>query len=384
MTVAVASATPHEGIFNLEQALGAYFIERTEQIRMVLTAIVARQHTLIEGPPGTGKSMMLGAIGRGLGLTYWATQGDKFKKPESLFGPFSLRKLREQDVYEHNTDGSMATAQVVLLDEVYRFAGSTRDALLLALNERQFDNGTTRQSLPLMALFGGTNFVDDDEESAAFNDRFAVRMRVDRIDYTRNFQALLGLPEWADREFLTEAQLLSLQAEARHVPVPTGVIACLHGIARQLVSKGIDVSERRWIWSQSIMRAHAAVSGRKTVGDADLGVLRYTLGSGREQAREVATIVAHNVNPYGGKASELAEQAKEIHSRTIEAQTEDKMASMQAGIEGANKLKVIWNELTKLEAVAEKAGRACPEIAGRAAAVNDLRQNLRDAMMERE
>jgi MoxR-like ATPase len=42
--------------------LAAALIERDDEIDLVLTALVAREHVLLVGPPGTAKSLLLDSL----------------------------------------------------------------------------------------------------------------------------------------------------------------------------------------------------------------------------------------------------------------------------------------------------------------------------------
>lgn len=49
------------------------------------------------------------------------------------------------------------------------------NALLTLLNERAFDNGCSRCSVPLLCLIGASNELPESEELDALYDRFMIR-----------------------------------------------------------------------------------------------------------------------------------------------------------------------------------------------------------------
>ena len=51
-----------EKFSKLEDELDGLYMERREQIHGLLLALVAREHVLLLGPPGTAKSAVIGAI----------------------------------------------------------------------------------------------------------------------------------------------------------------------------------------------------------------------------------------------------------------------------------------------------------------------------------
>jgi len=84
-------------------------VERSEESRLVVLGMVAGEHVLLLGPPGTAKS----ALGRRLssicGGQFFQRLLTRFTTPEEIFGPLSLRAL-ENDEYRRCTTGFLPTA----------------------------------------------------------------------------------------------------------------------------------------------------------------------------------------------------------------------------------------------------------------------------------
>src|SRR4029453_4611042 len=70
--------------------LPAALIERDQEVDLVLTALVAREHVLLVGPPGCAKSLLLEAVMRWLGGTTFTCLLTRFTTPEELYGPVSV------------------------------------------------------------------------------------------------------------------------------------------------------------------------------------------------------------------------------------------------------------------------------------------------------
>ena len=77
--------------------LSAALIEREDEIDLVLAALVAGEHALLVGPPGSAKSALLDALLRWTGGTKFSLLLTKFTAPEEVCGPVSLAAKFQQD-----------------------------------------------------------------------------------------------------------------------------------------------------------------------------------------------------------------------------------------------------------------------------------------------
>src|SRR5215813_5859110 len=109
---------------SIERELTTTLIERDEVIRATLVALLARQHLVVLGPPGTGKSALVTSLSErigpqnGGGLQSFAYLMTRFTTPEELFGPVSVSGLK-RDEYVRITAGKLVEAELVFLDEIF-------------------------------------------------------------------------------------------------------------------------------------------------------------------------------------------------------------------------------------------------------------------------
>lgn len=78
-------------------------------------------------------------------------------------------------------DGYLPTAEVAFIDEIFKANSAILNALLTLLNERLFDNGSSRLSVPLLCLVGASNELPESEELDALYDRFLIRRHVSQV-----------------------------------------------------------------------------------------------------------------------------------------------------------------------------------------------------------
>ncbi len=123
-------------VTEIRDYLNAQFFEREAEVDAMLTAVLARQHTLLIGPAGTGKSALASELHRcidGLGYFQWLLT--KFSTTEEIFGPLSLARL-EEDLCDRNVEGKLPTVHLAFLDEIFKSNNAILNALLTMINER--------------------------------------------------------------------------------------------------------------------------------------------------------------------------------------------------------------------------------------------------------
>lgn len=391
----------------MEAQLTSVFIERTDAVRAVLVALLARQHCLLLGPPGAAKSELVNALARlignptGAGLSTFTYLMTRYTVPEELLGPISVQGLK-QDQYRRITTGRLPEAEIVFLDEIAKANSAILNCLLTVLQERCFDNDGRRVPVPLLSLYGASNELPQGEDLAALFDRFSLRLVV---DYTTDsgFGALLGLyrrrrqARWqalaaqvtasggtlapsattagAGGPGLTRADLALLQAAVAALPLPDGVAGALEQARRDLLAKGIVVSDRRYGWAADLLTANALLEGRVAAEEDDLSLLADAFWQLPEQRGEIRRLVARLANPLNARAVELGDQAASVRDGALAAQRDaglDEPAKMQAAIEAATKLKAIASQLGQLLEQAKAQGRPTGRIARVTGHVRDL------------
>lgn len=272
----------NEGVFEKEHILS-----------MTLLSAMAGESIFLLGPPGTAKSMVARKLKHVFDSpTCFEYLMSRFSTPDEIFGPVSINRLKNDDVYERCIQGYLPTATVVFLDEIWKAGPAIQNALLTAINERIYQNGTETIHLPMKALIAASNELPkEDEGLEALWDRFLVRIVSNCINDEKTFykmlrqksEAITTIPE---KLRITDEQYDTWQIQINDIEIPDDILKVITEI-RAGLKKAADaddvspldyyVSDRRWKKSIHLLQTSAFLNGRKSIDLTDLYLLAHVL-----------------------------------------------------------------------------------------------------------
>jgi MoxR-like ATPase len=269
-------------------------VGQEEVLEQILVALYARGHVLIEGVPGTAKTLMVRALAMSLGAEFKRVQFTPDLMPSDILGTnvFNLQEGRF-----HLVRGPIFT-DLLLADEVNRAPAKTQSALLEAMEERRVTiDGTSHPLSSFFSVFATQNPIEYEGTyplPEAQLDRFLLKLKVsypsaddeDRIlarfdaGFDSNDLAAAGLRAVATREHLQEAREAITGAPGRpglvRVPEPVAhYIRKLVRATRESQSLTVGGGPRASIALLLAAKAHAALKGRDFVIPDDVKALAY-------------------------------------------------------------------------------------------------------------
>ncbi|HEX3698689.1 MAG TPA: AAA family ATPase [Polyangia bacterium] len=265
------------------------YLDKSELVRLLLVTLVAGEHMLIVGPPGTAKSALVRHLARLIDARYFEYLLTRFSEPNEIFGPVDIKAFRE-GTYVRRVEAMLPEAEIVFLDEIFKSNSAILNALLSILNERRFFTGSVSLKVPLCSLFGATNEVPNDDALGAVFDRFLVRALSDNLDsfhfhglVERGIRGEIAEISGADeirRPLLALADIRKLQTRlGQYLQFPEEWMARYKGFIFQIRSEGVTISDRRVVKLLKLFAASAIIDGRATVNDGDFFVLKHVWNS---------------------------------------------------------------------------------------------------------
>lgn len=350
----------------ISEELAERFYERDDIVRTLLVSVLARQHSLVLGPPGTAKSELARELtSRIENAHYWEILLSKFTAPTRMFGPIDVGALSRGE-YRQVYDGRATRAHIAFIDEIFKCSTAALNETLALLNERLYhpENGGEPIHCPLISAITASNELPSGEDSAAIYDRLLVRVQVDYLADPSNFAALVRsaveLPTAATRTTVELAELQhAVEAEVPAVEVPDGIVDAVCTLRAALRRKELVSSDRRWRQAVRLLQASAYLDGRPAVSETDLSVLTHVLWDSPTERPTVEREVLTLVNPDAKEALDLSDAIDELETELDAKAGQSREALSEWAINEANKkLARAGKKLAKMRGDAEAAGRS--------------------------
>ncbi len=282
----------------LAHSLEERFLGKDEVIRLLLIAVLAGEHAVLIGPPGTAKSALLRTFARMMQANYFEYLLTRFTEPNEIFGPVDIAAFREGR-YVRRMEGMLPTAEIVFLDEVFKSNSAILNSLLTLLNERRYTSGGQVLKCPLLSAFGASNEVPSDEGLTAIYDRFILRIRSDNLD-AYHFQDLLQKGLQHEVMQLMDAPIVPIvharelaelhRAFAQRMRFSEEFFSQYKGLVFQIRAEGVSISDRRVVKMLKLFAASAYLDGRAQPDASDFFVLKHVWNN-EDQAAILDAIV---------------------------------------------------------------------------------------------
>ena len=260
----------------IENALRSVIRGNDEVVRLVLVAVLARGHLLIEGVPGVGKTTLAHALARALDCSFQRLQFTSDMLPSDVLGISVYSAIEQQFEFKA---GPVFT-NVLLADEINRTTPKTQSALLEAMNEGQVTVDGQSHHLPQPFLVVATQNPVEHHGTYPLPesqlDRFLLRVSMgypqagSEREILRSEAGAARLDEV--KPVATASDVIAMQEEVTRVRVDDSLVDYALEIVRRTRnsdSLSLGVSPRGSIMLSRAAQAMAFLDGRMFATPAD-------------------------------------------------------------------------------------------------------------------
>lgn len=335
--------TIRQKIATLLKALSKGLYEREEAIGLALLSAVAGESIFLLGPPGVGKSLIARrlkyAFSDGTSFEYLMS---KFSTPDEIFGPISIKKLKEEDQYKRITERYLPSANIVFLDEIWKAGPAIQNALLTILNEKIYRNGDEDMKVNIRGIITASNELPPPNQNLApIWDRFLIRLQVENIRKFQHFLQMITDTEElydnniANQDKISEAELELWNNAIHQIEVPAEVLNTLqllkikieqHNSSPNQLDNQIPIFDRRWKKIVRLLRTSAFLNGRLQVDLMDCFLMVHCLWSKPAQLDIIKEMVSESIRKHGySMAVNLSMLKKEVEDFENDVDSEIKV-----------------------------------------------------------
>lgn len=264
----------------IRDAIGQYIVGQEKMITLLLTALLADGHVLIEGVPGVAKTLTARLLSRVIDVDFKRIQFTPDLLPSDIIGTSVFNAQSSKFVFNKGP----LFSNFVLADEINRAPAKTQSALFEAMEERQItaDGITYLLDEPFMVI-ATQNPVDLEGTyrlPEAQIDRFLFKIIVDypKLEeeteiINRHHQRKQSIDMTKVTRVIDQQTLLDLRKQVKEIYVDEKIIsyiAKLSDATRNNPDFFLGASPRASIAILESAKAFAALNGRDFVNPDDI------------------------------------------------------------------------------------------------------------------
>jgi MoxR-like ATPase len=281
----VNTETALENIQRLVANIETVIKGKHNQVKFVLTALLAKGHILLEDNPGTGKTVMAKTLAHSISADK-AEAGVNFKRiqftpdllPMDLIGSHIFDDIKKEFIFKKGP----LFCNVLLADEINRASPKVQSALLECMAENQITMGEITYKLSdLFFIIATQNPVEMEGTyplPAAQLDRFFIKIIFGYVDEETElniYKDYLGISHNLEnlKQVLGIEEILHLQQQCENVFVHDEIIKAVRNIiwaTRKNADIVLAASTRAGIIFLKCLKAYALVNGRTYVTEDDV------------------------------------------------------------------------------------------------------------------
>ena len=179
-----------EKVERLKIAIGSVVVGQERAVDLILSAVLARGHVLLEGVPGVAKTLLAKMIARLINADFSRIQFTPDLMPADILGT-SVFNMKTS---EFNFHPGPVFADIVLVDEINRAPAKTQSALFEVMEERQATiDGILHPMSPVYTIVATQNPIEQEgtyKLPEAQLDRFMMKIIIPYPSFAEEIEIL--------------------------------------------------------------------------------------------------------------------------------------------------------------------------------------------------
>lgn len=267
-----------EKLLSVIDNIETVIVGKRSVVELVVLALVAEGHVLIEDIPGVGKTSLVSALAKSMNCGYKRIQFTPDIMPSDVSG-FSIYN---QKTGEFEFREGSAMSNIILADEINRASAKTQSAMLEIMEEKQVtvDSNTYKMEKPYMVLAtqNPIESLGTYKLPEAQIDRFMIKTSIGYPDLKDEIDIVLGVEKAKEniKYVIEKNDVVEIIEDAKNVTVSDLVasyIVSLVSATRSNSDIKLGSSPRGSIALKSLSRAYALYNGRNYVLPDDVKFL---------------------------------------------------------------------------------------------------------------
>ncbi|MFL5747526.1 MAG: AAA family ATPase [Niastella sp.] len=269
-----------QSVQTLKQEIGKVIVGQEQMVELLLAAVLADGHVLIEGVPGVAKTLTAKLLSKSISVGFSRIQFTPDMMPSDVIGTTIFNP--KDSTFQFNKGPIFSN--IVLIDEINRAPAKTQAALFEVMEERQItvDGHSYQLSVPFMVV-ATQNPIEQEGTyhlPEAQLDRFLFKINVSYPTAEQEFRIVLqhhqqNLNEMISQvsTVLSSTQVTELRKQVRSIHVEEKLINFITAIVantRNHKSIYLGASPRASIGILNAAKALASMRGRDFVTPDDI------------------------------------------------------------------------------------------------------------------
>lgn len=269
-----------EKVRMLKEQIAQVVVGQEQTVDLVLTAILANGHVLIEGVPGVAKTLLARLVARLIDADFSRVQFTPDLMPSDVLGT-TVFNMKSQEFDFHP---GPVFADIVLVDEINRAPAKTQAALFEVMEERQVTiDGESHRMGEIYTILATQNPVEQEgtyKLPEAQTDRFMMKITMGYPSLDEEVEILARHHQHATltrldmiQPVITKEELLGMRQQIEQVFVEPSLLCYIATIVQQTrTSKAVflGASPRASVAILHTSKAYALMQGRDFVTPEDI------------------------------------------------------------------------------------------------------------------